>query len=131
MKRGILFLMLGLFFLTSCQPRLGSAERKLAAPAFEAAISSECEIILANFRSSQVELLKGNGLTNYPTIAELNPQFVRVVVMDGQTVCDIQTSGGFNHSGIFYVAKGSDSTKIKRGDWQIKKIADRFYKYRE
>lgn len=67
------------------------------------------------------------------SIKMLNPQYVQVHKSSSATVVDIQLSGGFQHRGLLVVVRSDDGLyqPTKGRGWEIKKLADNVYEYRE
>ena len=121
---------LSVFVLIGCNRGLDSAKRKLEAPAFAESVAKECDKLVKQYEVSQTWLWEGRTLTNYPALASLRPQYVKIVVLDDVTLCDIQITGGFDHAGILYTPKTA-AREMRRGNWRIEPIDQRFYWYRE
>jgi hypothetical protein len=125
-----LFLLAILF--VGCNRKLASAKGKLKRTTSADLIAVECERLLKDNATTQRWLWKPDALTNYPMIFSLNPQSVQIVELGGTSVCDIQLTGGFSHSGILYSRTGPhQGTVFRRGDWQVKPIGHGFYWYQE
>jgi hypothetical protein len=121
-----------LSLLTACNRELAAARAKLKNPSFSARLASECDKLVAQYDTGQIWLWKGDVLTNYPSIASIRPQHVKIVFLGGETVCDIQLTGGFSHAGILYVANPRrENDRLVRGSWTVVRIDQHFYWYRE
>jgi len=117
---------------TGCNRGLASAKSKLKSTPFAASVAAECDGLLLDFEKTKKWLWQTSALTNYPAISSLQPQFVKVTELNGVLICEIQITGGFSHSGIFYVPKAPLGGKqLVRGNWQIKPIGNGFYWYQE
>ena len=115
-----------------CNRGLTSAQAKLKSPSFATSLATECDGLLRDYEKTQRWLWKANALTNHPAICSLQPQSVQVTELNGVLICEIQITGGFSHSGIFYVPKSlPQSNRLERGNWQVEPIGNGFYWYQE
>jgi hypothetical protein len=128
----VIVVSLCLLAATGCNRGLASAKAKLQSPAFATSLAAECDGLLRDYEKTKHWLWKAGALTNYAAISSLQPQAVQVIELSGVLICEIQITGGFSHSGIFYAPKPPpDGKQLVRGNWQIKPIGNGFYWYQE
>jgi hypothetical protein len=117
---------------TGCNRGLASAKAKLQSPAFATSLAAECDGLFRDHEKTKQWLWMAGDLTNHTAISSLKPQAVKVTELSGVLVCEIQITGGFSHSGIFYAPKSPrDGKQLARGNWVIKPIGNGFYWYQE
>ena len=115
-----------------CNRQLTSAKAKLERQAFAAKLAEECKQMLLNYRQTQKYVWMRSEMTNYPITASLNPQVASITSLSGTDVVEIQITGGFSHSGIFYAPQPlPGGTELHRGNWQIQPLGNGFYWYKE
>src|SRR5437867_12629108 len=99
-----------------CNRGLTSAKAKLKSPAFATSLATECDGLLRDYEKTRRWLWKASALTNHPAISSLQPQSVQVTELSGLLICEIQITGGFSHSGIFYVPNAlPQARRLERG----------------
>ena len=131
MRKIIVCTLAWLLLNTACDSSVASATRKLESSTFANSLAAECDSLLKEYETSQQSAWKISALTNRPCLLALRPQRVRLIELSGALVCDIQISGGFSHSGIFYTPKPILGQRLTRGSWRIEQIDKRYYVYYE
>src|SRR5690242_3385882 len=105
LRKPILISLATVFAATACNRPLSSAKAKLKNETFATRLAGECNRMLEDFKKTERYAWMRTDLTNYPATVSLNPQVAQIITLSGTDVVEIQLTGGFAHSGIFYVPR--------------------------
>jgi hypothetical protein len=115
-----------------CNRELASVKAKVKRKPFATKLAEECNQMLLDYHQTQRYAWMRGEMTNYPITASLNPQVASISSLSGTDVVEIQITGGFSHSGIFYAPQPfPKGTELHRGNWQIQPLGNGFYWYQE